>query len=89
MRYRSSVVLVVLVVLPALGGCKKKAPAAETDPAAASGALTSVPVTGTTPAPTAPPVMIPDTPAASATEDAGLTPGQRKRRTVKGQHAHE
>jgi len=87
MRYRS-VALVAFLALPFVAGCKKKAPPAETDPAAASGALTSVPVTGTNAVPTAPPVMQPDEPVAAAT-DAGTTPGQRKRRSVKGQHAKE
>lgn len=88
MRYRS-VALVAFLALPLVAGCKKKAPPAETDPAAASGTLTSVPVTGASAAPTAPPVMQPDEPVAAAATDAGTTPGQRKRRSVKAQHAKE
>ena len=87
MRYRS-VALVAFLALPFVAGCKKKAPPAETDPAA-SGALTSVPVPGTNAVPTAPPVMQPEEPVAAAATDAGTTPGQRKRRSVKGQHAKE
>ena len=86
MRYRS-VALVAALALPALTGCKKKAPPVDADPAVASGALTSIPVTSTNAVPTAPPVMQPDEPVAAT--DAGTTSGQRKRRSVKGQHAKE
>ena len=88
MRYRS-VALVAALALPALAGCKKQTPPNDADPAAASGALTSIPVTGTHAVPTAPPVMQPDEPVAAAATDAGTTSGQRKRRSVKGQHAKE
>lgn len=84
MRFRS-VALLALLALPVAIGCKKKAPPAP-DPTAASEALTSVPVTGGSALPTAPPVMNPDDPPVVI--DAG-TPGQRKRRSVKGQHAKE
>ena len=84
MRFRS-VALLALLALPVVIGCKKKDPPPEPDPAAAS-ALTSVPITGANTIPTAPPVMAPDEPIAAT--DAG-TAGQRKRRSVKGQHAKE
>ncbi len=84
MRYWSVALPILLLALPVVIGCKKKDPPAP-DPAAASAALTSVPVTGANTLPTAPPVMMPDEPPAI---DAGVA-GQRKRRTVKGQHAKE
>jgi hypothetical protein len=88
MRFRS-VVLVALLALPVLIGCKKKVAPVDPEPTSASGALTSVPVTGANTVPTAPPVMQPDEPVAAAATDAGTTPGQRKRRSLKGQHAKE